>query len=208
MRVARVFFVTLVCAAAGIIIASAAESSSATYLRAEIDKYAGNLRAQQTEMQANGWSPAEFEEYLNTVLWYVYSGKVLANTRFDQSVASTNLDLTNLVQLGILPFWPANPINNWEPVKVLTPQAGYSAGDLCFALCPERYASFNLSGGLVCTSFDLYAYASEASLATFGAFSLAQNVEWDTPPTGALYGLAFYTTPEYLYQANLKKSAQ
>lgn len=184
-------------------VASAA-SGDAEY-RAKISRYGDSLIKQQAAMQTGESSLPRVEEYLNTVLWYVYTGKILANKQFDETVNESNSDLQVLVDQGYLPFWPGNPLNNWAPIKVLSSADNFSAGDLCFSLCPDSYSSFIKPNGLARLSFDLYIYSPDIALATFGSFSLGRNKEWDTPPAGALYGLAFFAMPEREYQDNLRK---
>lgn len=170
-----------------------------------IATYADSLRDQRVALETGEWDIPQVEQYLNTTMWYVYTAKVCADYRFDETVGATNDDLTKLVSLGFLPFWPDNPLRNWEPMKVCKPGDTFSEGDFCFAVCPANYASLGVNG-LVRMSFDLYVYAPVAGFEQFGQISQAgRNSEWSIPPQGALYGLSFYAIPESERQELIRK---
>jgi hypothetical protein len=175
---------------------------------ARIEKIAATLREQRQELQTDEWTMLQLEEYLNTAMWYVYAGKVFADTRYDDNIQATNTDLTQLVNRGFLPFWPDNPLRDWQPMQVLGPDDPFSEGDLVFSLCPPSHNSRTLLG-LMPVSFDLFVYGPVSEYQTFGQFSLdSNNSEWSSPPVGALYGVSFYMQSEASRQENLRKSKE
>ncbi len=180
--------------------------------RKSIQEFADSLTAQQTAMQDVGWSEVELEHYLSDAAWYVYLGKAYADMRvltgpeFNDTIAQTNTDLTQLVALGFLPFWPANPLNDWAPMQVLQPQDNFSAGDICFALCPLNYAT-TLHIGVTQVSFDMFVFGPEESLGSFGEIiQVGSNKQWSVPPRGAMYGHSFNILSDAEYAGLLKKS--
>ncbi len=175
---------------------------------ARIEKIAATLRDQRQELQTGEWTMLQVEEYLNTAMWYIYAGKVYADTRYDDNIQATNTDLTQLVNRGFLPFWPDNPLRDWQPMQVLGPDDPFSEGDLVFSLCPPSHNSRTLLGSIP-VSFDLFVYGPVSEYQTFGQFSLdSNNSEWSSPPAGALYGVSFYMQSEASRQENLRKSKE
>jgi hypothetical protein len=183
-----------------------------TKYRTSIQEFADSLTAQQKVMQDTGWSEVELEHYLSDAAWMVYLGKAYANMRvltgpeFNDTIAQTNNDLTQLVALGFLPFWPANPLNEWAPMQVLKPGSEFSAGDLCFALCPMDYAT-TLHIGKTQVSFDMFIFGPEESLGSFGEIvQVGSNKKWSNPPRGAMCGHSFNILSDMEYAELLKKS--
>ena len=166
---------------------------------------AASLRDQRMELETGEWNMPQLEQYLNTAMWYIYYGKVYADTRFNDDTRTTNDDLTQLVNLGYLPFWPDNPLRDWKPMQVLRPGDAFCEGDLVFALCPASHYSRTLSG-LMPVSFDLFIYGPVIDYTTFGQFSLdSTNAEWSTTPAGAMYGVSFYMQSEAKRLENQRK---
>lgn len=170
--------------------------------RERIAEASAKLEEQRLGLENSEATTQQVEEYLNTALWLVYTGKILANITMDEQVAQTNGDLRRLVDGGFIPLWPANPLNNWEPMRCLGPGDAFSPGDICFALCPDSYAT-TIACGKTPVSFDLYIYGPTDDLAQFGSISdNPSNREWDSPPHGALFGLTYYTpSDEHLERA-------
>ncbi len=141
--------------------------------------------------ESNGGLP-EIQRYLYYAMFYVYYGKLKANYNLDGMTLATN-DISTLVDHGFLPDWPLNPLNNWEPMRVLTPGDPASPGDLCFSLCPPGYYSMVRGDAIEPVSFELFVYGPEATPEKFCVVVQHDlNKEWSIPPDGALYGLSFY----------------
>ena len=140
-------------------------------------------------------SVVDVGDYLYHALLMVYTGKTIANHKFDDTVIQTNDDLTQLVDLGIIPFWPDNPLT-WEPMEVLGTTDGFSAGNLCFELCPFEYYT-EISTGLAPVSFNLYVYGLDEFLSPFGELYIyGHNKDWYSRPSGVAYAFSMYTTPQ------------
>jgi hypothetical protein len=125
----------------------------------------------------------------------IYHAKVNANFTFGDDVEATNRDLTQLVTLGYLPEWPANPLNDWQAMKVLTATDPFAQGEIVLEVCPDSeqttFASKALHG-----SFNLYVSGLEgAELEPVKTGDLGPNKGWGHPPAKALYHLQFLQLP-------------
>lgn len=170
-----------------------------------IAELAQRLTEQRAAIEGGEATIEEIDEYCSTALWLVYTSKVYANYTFGADVQTTNDDLDSLVELGYLPLWPGNPVNGWEPMRVLTPADDYSACDLCFAPCPPDYYT-KIKTGLAALAFDIFIYSPVESHAQFGSITQSgTNKDWSTPPAGAMYGLSFYAQSDKQYQEQLRK---
>jgi hypothetical protein len=150
------------------------------------------LERQQMELKSAPGNETAQNQYLLNVLWLAYECKIYANADMDSLVQTTNDDLASVVERGIISSWPGNPLNNWEPVKVLQPGDGFSPGDICLTLCPDEYAS-TIGCGKTRVAFDMYIYGTTADAAPIGTIALVgSNKEWDTPPAGILGCLSYY----------------
>jgi hypothetical protein len=148
--------------------------------------------AKQAVIESNG-ELADVEQYLYSAMFYIYYGKLKANMNFDSNLVATN-DLKQLMSLGYLSEWPGNPLNNWEPIEVLSPEDAFAPGELVFALCPTSYASLIRGNQLAQASFEMFVYGPVADVADkFTSITQHEsNKEWSTPPDGALFGLSYY----------------
>jgi hypothetical protein len=101
-------------------------------------KAAQKVQAGQTSLQATDtWGEAEVCAYLRDVAWMVYSA--LDTYSFDKR--DVPLNLQDLVTEGYISFWPLNPLNNWEPMRVLSISDGFSPGDLVVQWAPISHQS-------------------------------------------------------------------
>jgi hypothetical protein len=131
------------------------------------------------------------DSYMYAAVNVVNLAKTIANYESKGHVEETN-DLLSLVGKGYLPYWPGNPCNNWEPMKVLQASDGFSAGDLCLMVCPPD-AYGDMGAGPAPTSYQLFIYGPDDSLERFGTVYMAgTNGTWCTAPHGVMYGIGFY----------------
>jgi hypothetical protein len=157
-----------------------------------------DMEEAKQRVDETGGGLAEIDNYLWIALNVVNSAKTASNYELNGRVQETN-DLLSLVGKGYLPYWPGNPFNNWEPMKVLQASDGFSAGDLCMIVCPpDAYA--DMGAGPAPTSYQVFIYGPDESAANLGKIYMAgTNGDWCTAPSGALYGTGFYcmSTKEY-----------
>jgi hypothetical protein len=158
--------------------------------QATMQEYGARLDSLRAAIDTNHGSRADqLEEYLDVALGLVYMAKAQANADRN-SIAETNADLSQLVELGYLTSWPANPLNDWLPMRVLTPADPFSAGDLVLELCPP-VAQSRVKGSNISVSFNIYVYGLED--AGYGPVQVFHaNEIWSRPPTGALNGHSYY----------------
>jgi len=123
--------------------------------------------------------------YLASSFYSIVFAKSWANLFDGGSLAVETNDLHKLVELGFLDSWPLNPLNCWQPMKVLTVEDGFSAGDICFDLCPEEYYSYS-AGAYEPISFNIFAYGvSPEPELPYDPFTQEINV-WSVIPDGAM----------------------
>jgi hypothetical protein len=135
------------------------------------------------------------EDYLREALWLIYFGKVRANLFEPEHLASTNADLGALDDLGLIPFWPENPITG-QPMRVLASGGTFSPGDVVFELCPASHYSGS-ENGLAPLSFNVYVLAPSDSTPHVAQISIApSNDTWATIPKGALYSHSLFVESE------------
>jgi hypothetical protein len=157
---------------------------------------------QRVDESAGGMEEADC--YIWAALNVVDLAKLTANLESTGRMDETN-DLLSLVGKGYLPYWPGNPFNNWEPMRVLHAGDGFSAGDLCMMVCPLAAYS-DMGAGPVAASYQLFIYGPGESAATLGSIYMAgTNKTWCTPPPYAMYGIGFYAMSDAESEAQQKK---
>ncbi len=160
--------------------------------RRMLSEISQQLEKQRAGLETSAGTEIELNQYLLNVFWLAYESKILANADMDSLVQATNDDLPSVVELGLVGFWPGNPLNNWEPVKVLQPSDGFSPGDICLTLCPDEYAS-TIGCGKTRVSFNMYIYGATVDATPLGTIALVgANKHWDSPPNGVLSCLSYY----------------
>lgn len=95
------------------------------------------------ELQAKDpadWTPAEIDEYLGYSLWSYFSAVEI----YKEIMGYLPDDPQWLVDTGYLKTWPLNPFNDWQPVRLLTPADGFSAGDIVVQPGPDGSAAYEL----------------------------------------------------------------
>ncbi|MEZ5337256.1 MAG: hypothetical protein R3F46_03245 [bacterium] len=168
-----------------------------------------SLQEQETAMRDEDYTLVELGEYQFTYLQLVFFAKSHANSAdgFGPNVRSTNEDLTLLVDMGILPAWPANPLNDWQPVVVRTEANELLPGDLYMELCPASHAS-SIGTGPESVSFNMYVIGTDDVLGAMGEFyCYAENKEWASKPAEAVYGLSYYMVSDHQLEETRQKVA-
>ncbi len=160
-------------------------------LKAALSEQINDLEDAKQGVEDSDGSLEAVDNYLWAALNVVNLAKTTANYDANGKVEETN-DLVSLVGLGYLPYWPGNPLNDWEPMRVLQASDGFSAGDLCLMVCPpEAYG--DMGAGPEAASYELFVYGPDESVVTFGTIYMAgTNGTWCTAPSGAMYGIGFY----------------
>lgn len=80
---------------------------------------------------------AQLNSYLRDVAWMVYFA--LDAYSFDNHDVPD--DLHSLVDEGYLKTWPLNPLDEWQPIKVLSASDPFTPGALVVQWAPEPYMS-------------------------------------------------------------------
>lgn len=138
--------------------------------------------------QRDEWTDAELETYLNQALWVAFYGNLLQLFSNDQQAS----DGADFQARSAAVEWPANPLRNWEPMKVLSVNDEFSAGDLVFQPCPRGYESVT-GGDIVFASFELSVFGTDKNHGAFGnTGSHPRNSEWAVKPVGSLYSLGYW----------------
>lgn len=179
-----------------------------------VAKASGRLAELRTELETfeQGGESSEYyltlHDYLRTALWAVYEAKLSAamDHGFGTEMEATNSSLESLVSYGILPAWPANPLNNWQPMRVLGPGEAFSPGDIVFDLCPESEGT-TLDGVTKRISFQVYIYGYDPADGYVGA-ELKGNENWSRKPAGAVYGAGYHMETDAEADARRERQAQ
>jgi hypothetical protein len=83
------------------------------------------------------WTKEEVEVYLFNAMYAVDYATIVYIDRNKQHP----LDEQVLKDSGLLSHWPANPLRDWEPIRILSKSDEFSAGDIVKQLCgPELYS--------------------------------------------------------------------
>lgn len=174
------------------------------------EQHLSELRAQMESFDQGG-DPAAFYillvDYLKTAHYLVYRAKASVWEDYELNapdLESTNSDLTRLTGLGYIASWPANPLRNWAPMKVLAPADGFSPGDLVLDLCPPGEAA-TYGDQEYRVSFQLYVYGPDPDEAYIGASVGGGNEKWSSPPPGALIGAGMHYETEAERQERIAK---
>jgi hypothetical protein len=139
----------------------------------------------QAALQAKpvaAWTEAEERDYLETALWYVFSGVAI----YERVEGRLPASLDELVAQEYLPAAPLNPFNDWQPMVLRADDLEFHPGDLClqrYALTdnhPRRLRACEL--GVFGPSLDFP--AGEIDMQKF-------NQDWAVIPDGTAYQLGF-----------------
>ena len=169
-----------------------ADFKSDTIARYEssIAKIQQNLTDSEAVLRApadGGWSDLDLEQHLHNALFAVYTGIVYYE--YDNRELPT--DVASLAGTKYVPNWPANPLNNFEPVQVLGLADEFSPGELVLQICPpEFYSKMNDSRPL---SFELAVYGPTVEFAALGTAAPLKINTWAVTPEGALYMAGAHT---------------
>ena len=158
------------------------QGRSAVEQRAE---YEARLRA----VDPAEWEPADLEGYLYQAMWNVYYGIVFHLWEYRELPTDPQLAFGD----SLAGEWPGNPLNDWQPMRVLDITDEFSAGDLCMQICPPDYYSVmdkDAAGDYITRpyNFELAVFGPTIEYAQFGnAAPYKKNADWAQTPEGALY---------------------
>jgi hypothetical protein len=110
------------------------------YYRDLVTEQAETLDAARQALQAKpvrDWTDAEVDGYLTQAFWAVYYGLQSYLEENQCLPAST----AGLAETEYIPHWPGNPLLDWQPMRVLTVDEGFTAGELVLQICPPEYYS-------------------------------------------------------------------
>jgi hypothetical protein len=174
--------------------------------RAGAEQAVAELAITATELQAVApaqWTAADVQRYFEQAIAAVYFAKVAANWSSPTDAAQTDADLSQLVELGYLQAWPANPFNNWEPMRTVALSDGFSAGDLVLQTAPPAYHS-KLHGQLYGVSFCLGVYGPSPQFRGAGAPGNGGSnefFEWAKHPKDAMFVKSLWLQSQAAVQA-------
>jgi hypothetical protein len=145
---------------------------------------AAGLAEGQLPATGKTWPPAELDAYLSASLMLVSAG-LEYQTASNQTLPFV---LTPGSMQGWLKQWPGNPLNAWQPIRVLPEAGGYWPGDIAWVLSPpDKYGAAN--GRLQPGPYSLRIYGGKAppknGAATLGAVA-SVNSPTDSTPVGTL----------------------
>ena len=131
------------------------------------------------------WTALELQTYLNESLWTVYCGAIAH--KFDQDVLPFTMSQLTIGEY--MAGWPANPLNDWEPIEILDIADGFSPGDLVLQVAPPE--AWSIGGRLVHTerpmSFELGIYGPDLQSTQFSSAHPDELNTWAVVPDGTLF---------------------
>jgi hypothetical protein len=145
----------------------------------------------QQELQASpAMDPDKVDAYLVKCLWVVY--EALNAYEFDNLYDYHAPQDLHILQGLYIKNWPLNPLNGWQPIRVLSITDPYAPGDIVLQWCPPECYSF-------CgPDADNRREAYSRAMSIYGATPDTQLLnkperktynEWVVIPAGALYTL-------------------
>lgn len=135
------------------------------------------------------WSSEAIDGYLLNSMMCVYYAAVFHLWENGEHPARLNLAFNG----GKFGGWPANPLNDWQPMEVLEAYADFSPGDLALQIAPSDYWSYmdrDAAGNYIAGpyNFELAVFGPSEKYAKFGnAAPYRKNSDWAMTPEGALY---------------------
>lgn len=88
-----------------------------------------------TDKDASEWTQEEVEKYLFCAMYVIYDAVII----YSDTNRTLPTDSEVLRNAGIVTSWPANPFNNWEPIKWENEE--FSPGDCVLQECPPELYS-------------------------------------------------------------------
>jgi hypothetical protein len=153
------------------------------YYRDLVTEQAESLDAAGQALQAKPAgerTDAEVDAYLTRAFWTVCDG-LQCYLYENQSLPES---LAELAETDYIPHWPGNPLLDWRPMRVLTVEDGYSAGDLVLQICPPEYYSGLVNP--VPKSFELGVYGRSEEIPPPPGYDAGIATLWVVVPAGVL----------------------
>lgn len=180
-------------AVTGIVFAGAGETAMGKQFLDQAQKREANVKAGEAELKAHeSWGEAELRAYLRDAAWLVY----LALNAYSFDKNNVPDDLQELVSAGYMSTWPANPLNDWQPLRVLGVGDAFAAGELVVQWAPVSHQS--LVGTLTDyelrpLSYELGIYGLTPDCEPSGPVEHATLNTWAVTPKGVIVMLGSST---------------
>jgi len=130
------------------------------------------------------WDAKYVEGYLQESLSEVFDSMLAYASAYDETISNQE----RLMELGFIKEMPANPCNNWLPMRILDASEGFHPGELFIEVCPTRYYD-DTQEGVAPGSCVLGVYGETPKLwvrRLSGRFTDYEFSEWARVPAGAV----------------------
>jgi hypothetical protein len=144
------------------------------------------------------WTETELNGYFSEALWLVYQG---FNNATWAGGGGRQLDWGEWETQGLLPYWPANPLADWRPQRMLGPADGFSAGDMLLLRAPAYFADAGY-GGTVAGSFEMCTYGATPGGSAPGLQAVDPRNIWAVRPPGIVAGYGVFAAPQAASEFN------
>jgi hypothetical protein len=133
----------------------------------------------------------QLREYIENNLWLVY----MAGHVHESIYGSYCFDTAVLQDKHLLPAPLLNPLNGWQPLRVLSLADGFAPGELCLQW-PSSYWYGGLGSGIGPESHELSIYgftAEDGDCEALAAYIYEYDRDWAVVPPGSLRLLSGFT---------------
>jgi hypothetical protein len=153
-------------------------------IRQQVSDGSERYNAIHAELELNArdtWTITQIHEYLDASLWVIYDGL----TYYFMQNGSLPTSLEGLQGSSYVPDWPANPYNDWKPIRVLTLAEGFSPGDVVWQICPpELYSGVKNPRPVSC---ELSIFGPDVKYGDLGDAHPTKSNTWAVVPEGAVF---------------------
>ncbi|MCB1216087.1 hypothetical protein KDL44_01760 [bacterium] len=153
-----------------------------------LSRLEGDLQSAETVLTAKDsseWTDEEVETYLFNAMFVIYDGIIIFLDTYDTLPGSSEA----LRNSGIVNDWPANPFNNWEPIKWENTE--FVAGDCVVQVCPP-----DMYSGLWNPRPMTFAISINGPSADYQPLATPESLyPWAPLPAGAVFQTAAMTEP-------------
>ncbi len=138
-----------------------------------------------TNKDASEWTQEEVEKYLFCAMYVIYDGVII----YSDTNRTLPTDSEVLRNAGIVSNWPANPFNNWEPIK--WENSEFSPGDCVMQECPPE-----LYSGLWKPRPMTFVISINGPIEDYISLHPLQPLtDWSTVPGGSVFNVMSATQP-------------
>jgi hypothetical protein len=139
------------------------------------------------DKDAAEWTQGEIDDYLyctGLAVYYALNTYVLENDEHPSSPRQ-------LIDSGMLPVWPANPFNNWEPITWKPGSLEFAPGDLCVQLCPPDWYSRPNPPRPITYMISIFGPTADYIPLHEQESSPFETLTWAVKPSGAVFSHGF-----------------